>query len=62
MELIFKIAGVGMIVAILNLLLAKAGREEQALMVTIAGLVTVLLLLVGEVGTLFSTLRSVFGT
>ncbi len=62
MELIFKIAGVGMIVAVLNLLLAKAGREEQALMVTIAGLVTVLLLLVGEVGTLFSTLRSVFGT
>ena len=62
MELIFKIAGVGMIVAVLNLLLAKAGREEQALMVTIAGLVTVLLLLVGEVGPLFSTLRSVFGT
>ncbi|MBQ1947516.1 MAG: stage III sporulation protein AC [Clostridia bacterium] len=61
MELIFKVAGSGMIVAVLHVLLSKAGREEQALMVTIAGLVTVLLLLVGEVSTLFSTLQSVFG-
>ena len=60
MELIFKIAGVGIIVAVLNVLLGKAGREEQALMVTIAGLITVLLLLVGEIQTLFQLLKTAF--
>lgn len=60
-ELLFQIAAVGMIVAILNLVLTKSDHSEQALMVTIAGLVIVLVLVVREVASLFDTLRSVFG-
>ncbi|MBQ8541035.1 MAG: stage III sporulation protein AC [Clostridia bacterium] len=60
-DLIFRIAGIGIIVAVLNLLLAKSGRDEQALMTTLAGLVVVLLMLVEEIATLFSTVKSVFG-
>ena len=45
----------------LNMLLQRSGRDEQAMMTTIAGLVVVLMMLVGEIGTLFDTIREVFG-
>ncbi len=60
-ELIFKIAGIGIIVAVLNLLLKKAERDEQALMVTIAGLIVVLGMIIGEIAELFETIRTLFG-
>lgn len=60
-SLLFKIAAVGLIVAVLNQVLSKAGRDEQAMMVTLAGLVLVLLVLVSEFGKLFSALKLVFG-
>lgn len=60
-DLLFQIAAVGMIVAILNLVLNKSDHSEQALMVTIAGLVLVLILVVNEISELFDTLRSAFG-
>ncbi|MDR2605756.1 MAG: stage III sporulation protein AC [Oscillospiraceae bacterium] len=59
--MIFRIAAVGIIVAILNLLLTKSGREEQALMTTIAGLVVVLVLIVREISDLFALIKSLFG-
>jgi len=59
-DLIFKIAGIGIVVAILNLLLQRSGRDEQAMMTTIAGLIVVMMLLISEIGTLFETIRSVF--
>ena len=60
-DLIFRIAGVGMVVAVLHILLSKAGREEQALMTTIAGLVIVLVMIVQEIAGLFNSIRSLFG-
>lgn len=60
-DLIFKIAGTGIIVAVLNLVLKRAEREEQAMMTTLAGLVVVLMLLVDQIGTLFEQVKSVFG-
>ncbi len=60
-DLIFKIAGIGIIVAVLNLLLKKAERDEQAMMTTLAGLIVVLMILIGEISELFSTVKSVFG-
>jgi len=60
-DLIFRIAGVGIIVAVLNQLLVRSGREEQALMTTLAGLVVVLVILVKEIGELFTTVKTVFG-
>lgn len=60
-NLIFKIAGTGIIVAVLNLVLKRAEREEQAMMTTLAGLVVVLMLLVDQIGTLFERVKSVFG-
>ncbi len=59
-DLIFKIAAVGIIVAVLNQLLIRSGREEQALMTTLAGLIVVLLLLVQQIAALFDTIKSVF--
>ncbi len=59
-DLIFRIAGVGIIVAVLDMLLKRSGRDEQAMMTTIAGLVVVLMMLIGEIGTLFTTIREVF--
>ena len=59
-DLIFKIAGTGIIVAVLNLVLKRAEREEQAMMTTLAGLVVVLMLLVDQIGTLFERVKSVF--
>ena len=60
-DLILKIAGTGIIVAVLNLVLKRAEREEQAMMTTLAGLVVVLMLLVDQIGTLFERVKSVFG-
>lgn len=59
-DLIFKIAGIGIIVAIINQLLGKSGRDEQALMVTLAGLIIVLLMLAGKISELFSVLKRLF--
>ncbi|WBY64826.1 MAG: stage III sporulation protein AC [Thermocaproicibacter melissae] len=60
-DLIFKIAAIGIIVAVLNQLLIRSGREEQALMTTLAGLIVVLMMLVQQISTLFKTIKSVFG-
>lgn len=61
LDLIFKIAGVGIIVAVLNMLLKKADRDEYAMMVTIAGLIAVLAMIVNEIAALFETVKTVFG-
>lgn len=60
-DLIFKIAGVGIVVAVLNQLLMRSGREEQALLTTIAGLIVVLYVITGEIGNLFNTIKQIFG-
>ncbi len=60
-DLIFKIAAVGILVAVLNLLLSRSGRDEQALMTTIAGLVVVLVILVQRIAELFDLIRDLFG-
>ncbi len=59
-ELIFQIAGVGIIVAVLGQLLSRSGRDEQALMITIAGLVAVLFILTEEIGNLFESIKTIF--
>ena len=58
--LIFKVAAVGILVAVLNILLTRSGREEQALMVTITGLVIVLVLVVQKISELFGLIKSLF--
>ena len=60
-DLIFRIAAVGILVAVLWQLLTRSGRDEQALMTTLAGLIVVLMLIVQEISDLFSMMRSVFG-
>ena len=60
-ELVFRIAAVGIIVAVLNLLLTRAGRDEQALMTTLAGLVIVLVMIIREIYDLFSLIKDLFG-
>ena len=60
-ELLIKIAGIGMIVAVLCQVLSKAGRDEQSMLVTLAGIVVVLLLLVDEIALLFDRICAVFG-
>jgi len=60
-DLIFRIAAIGIIVAVLNQLLIRSGREEQGMMTTIAGLIVVLMLLVQEIDNLFTTVKRVFG-
>lgn len=60
-DLIFKIAAIGIIVAVLNQVLIRSGREEQAMLTTLAGLIVVLSMLVTEISDLFSTVKSVFG-
>ena len=59
-DLIFQIARVGIIVAVLNQLLKRAGRDEQALLTTIAGLVAVLFILSQQIGDLFDTVKNIF--
>ena len=60
-DLIFKIAAIGIIVAVLNQLLVRSGREEQAMMTTLAGLVVVMMILVKEISALFTLIKSLFG-
>ena len=59
-DLIFKIAAIGIIVAVLNQLLIRSGREDQAMMTTLAGLVVVLSILVKQIIVLFVTIKSLF--
>ena len=59
-DLIFKIAAIGSLVAVLNQLLIRSGREEQGLMVVLAGLVCVLMLMVREISDLFDLIKSLF--
>ncbi len=59
--MIFKIAAVGIIVSVLNQVLIRSGREEQAMMTTLSGLIAVLMMLIGEISSLFDTVKSVFG-
>ena len=56
----FKIAAIGIIVAVLNQLLIRSGREDQAMMTTLAGLVVVLSILVKQISVLFVTIKSLF--
>lgn len=60
-SLILRIVGVGILVAVAATVLNKSGRDEQAMLVTLAGIIAVMLLLIGELGTLVDTVRSVFG-
>ncbi len=60
-DLIFKIAAVGILVAVLNLLLSRSGRDDQALMTSLAGLVVVLVVVVREISSLFELIRDLFG-
>ena len=60
-DMIFKIAAIGIIVAVLNQLLIRSGREEQALLTTIMGLIVVLMMIISQISTLFDTIKSVFG-
>ena len=61
LDLIFKMAAVGIIVAVLNQTLKKTDHDEQAMMLTVAGLVIVLMMLIPAIDELFGTIRSVFG-
>ena len=60
-DLIFKIAGIGIIVAVLNLVLKRAEREEQAMLTTLAGLIVVLMMIDNEIAALSDTIKTVFG-
>lgn len=59
-DLIFKIAAIGILVAVLNQLLVRSGREEQAMMTTLAGLVVVLMMMVREISNLFDLIKTLF--
>lgn len=60
-DLIFKIAAIGIIVAVLNQLLKRAERDEQAMMTTLAGLIVVLMMIIQEIGVLFESIKQTFG-
>lgn len=60
-SLILKVAGVGILVAVVSQILGKYGRDEQALFVGLSGIIVVLLMLLEELGALFDTVRAVFG-
>ena len=59
-DLIFKIAAIGILVAVLNQVLSRSGREEQAMMTTLAGLVVVLMMVVQEISDLFELVKTLF--
>ena len=59
-DLLFKIAAIGILVAVLHQVLGRAGREEQAMMTTLAGVVIVLTLVIKEISSLFNTVRTLF--
>lgn len=60
-DLLFKIAAIGILVAVLHQVLVRAGREDQAMMTTLAGLVIVLSMVIKEISTLFNSVRTIFG-
>ena len=60
-ELILKVAGIGVLVAVAHQILSKSGRDEQAMLVTVSGIIIVLFMLVREMGGLFDTVKSIFG-
>ena len=60
-SLIFRIAAIGIIVAVLNQLLIRSGREEQAMMTTLAGLIVVLMMIIYEIRDLFDAIEQIFG-
>lgn len=60
-SLILKIAGIGILVSVACQILSRSGRDDQSSMVSIAGIIIVLFMLVGEMGTLFETVRDIFG-
>ena len=59
-DLIFKVAAIGILVAVLNQLLVRSGREDQAMLTTIAGLIVVLLMIIEQISYLFETIKNVF--
>lgn len=59
-DLIFKIAAIGILVAVLNQLLVRSGREEQAMMTTLAGLIVVLMMIIRQIDALFQAVKSIF--
>ena len=60
-DLIFKIAAIGIIVSILNQLLVRSGREEQAMMTTLAGLIVVMMMIIEQINRMFTLIKSTFG-
>lgn len=60
-ELVFQIAGIGILISVLNMVLKQAGKEEQAQMLTLVGVVIVLLMVIQLINQLFNNVRSVFG-
>ena len=60
-DLIFKIAAIGILVSVLNQVLTRSGRDEQATMTTLAGLVVVLMMVVQEISNLFTLVKDLFG-
>ena len=59
-DLLFKIAGVGILIAVLNQVLSKAGREDQAMMTTLTGVIIVLMMVISKISELFNTVRNTF--
>ena len=59
--LLMKVAGVGFLIACAALILGKTGRDEQAMLLTVTGIVVVMLMLIGEIGELFARVRDIFG-
>ena len=60
-DLIFKVAAIGILVAVLNQLLIQSGREEQAMMTTLAGLIVVMMILIQEISSMFQLIKRTFG-
>lgn len=60
-DLIFQIAAIGILVSVLNQILVRAGREEQAMLTTLAGLIVVMFIIIDQISTLFDTIKTVFG-
>ena len=59
-DLLFKIAAIGIVVSVLNQILVRSGREEQAMLTTLTGLIVVLMMVIQEISKLFDTIKSVF--
>ena len=60
-DLIFKVAAIGILVAVLNQLLVRSGREEQAMMTNLAGLIVVMMIIIQEISKMFDLIKSTFG-